>query len=71
MPIYCGCPNILEYFPKDSLYVIDIEKANVMVEVREILKKPITDKYIAAMKKARGLMWDKYNLFEVVHEKIN
>jgi len=71
MPIYCGCPNILEYFPEDSLYVIDIEKENVMDDVREILKKPITDKHVAAMKKARNLILEKYNLFEVVRQKIN
>ena len=71
MPIYCGCPNILEYFPQDSLYVIDIEKENVMDDVREILKKPITDKHVAAMKKARNLILEKYNLFEVVRQKIN
>jgi len=70
MPIYCGCPNILEYFPENSLYVIDIEKENVMEDVREILKKPITDKHVAAMKEARRLILEKYNLFEVVREKI-
>src|SRR6185436_3361227 len=31
-PIYYGCPNIYDYFPKNSLSVIDIEKPDEAIE---------------------------------------
>ena len=63
IPIYYGCPNIEEYFPKDCYYVIDINDVNVFDKIKEIINKPITEKQIKAIHEARDLILNKYNIW--------
>ena len=37
LPIYHGCPNIHDYFNKDSLFLIDIDDINATVELLQYL----------------------------------
>lgn len=71
IPIYYGCPNINEYFPKDSYYAIDIKNENCLQQIEEIINRPITEENIKALKKARELILNKYNLWESIHSIIN
>jgi len=66
IPIYYGCPNIDKYFSKDCYYWLDITSANCFTELEKILNTPITEKQIKAMEKARDLILNKYNVWEVV-----
>jgi hypothetical protein len=72
MPIYYGCTNIDEYFPKDSMIKIDISKPQ---EAIEIINTAINDntweKNIEAVKKARALVLNKYNFFNQICEICN
>ena len=70
IPIYYGCPNIDKYFSKDCYYWLDITSANCFTELEKILNTPITEKQIKAMGKARDLILNKYNAWEVVHNII-
>lgn len=69
IPIYFGCTNIEEYFPEDSYYLVDIFDDNSLDKVKEIISKPITEKNIKALEKARELILEKYNIWGVL-EKI-
>lgn len=71
MPIYWGCPNILEFFPNDSVRLIDINSPNIRQEIIDIISKPITQKEIEAIAIARELVLNKYNIWEVVRLEVN
>jgi hypothetical protein len=70
IPIYYGCPNINEYFPPDCYYWLDITSSNCFEELDKILNTPITDKQINAIEKARDIILNKHNVWEVVNNII-
>ena len=70
IPIYYGCPNILNYFPEDSFYVIDITKDDCFEKINDIINKPITKKNIDALTIARDLILNKYNIWESINSNI-
>jgi hypothetical protein len=67
IPIYWGCPNISDFFPQHSFYNIDLDKPQ---EVLNIIKRPIEKKNIEAMKEARNLILNKYNIWAVIEKLI-
>ncbi len=71
MPIYYGCTNICDYFPERSIIKIDINKPQ---EALEIINKAITDQVwdenLLAIKKARDLVLNKYQIFPFLSEQI-
>ena len=67
IPIYYGCSNIDKYFSKDCYYWLDITSPNCFEELEKILNTPITEKQIKAMEKARDLILNKYNVWDVVN----
>ena len=70
IPIYYGCANISEYFPDDSYYFVDITKSDCIEKIIEIINKPITQKNIDAMKIARELILNKYNIWSTIENLI-
>lgn len=67
LPIYCGCPNLSDYFPQESFISIDLfdfEKSLDVIE-RAIANKEY-DKRLPAIIEARRLVMDKYNLFAIL-----
>jgi len=60
LPIYWGCPNIEEIFPKNSYRYIDITKP-INKETIDYINKPVTNEEINAIDEARNLVLDKYN----------
>ena len=70
MPIYWGCPNISDYFPDNSFRLIDIKSENPLVYINEIINEPLTEVEIEALHKARVLILDEYNIWEIIHKKI-
>lgn len=70
IPIYYGCPNISEYFPNDSYYSVDITKEDCLEKIIEIINKPILQKNIEALIKARDLILNKYNIWPAIENII-
>ena len=68
IPIYWGCPNLHQFFPENSYYLVDIENPE---EVLDIIKRPIEKKHIAAMGEARHLILHKYNIWAAVENMIS
>lgn len=65
MPIYWGCPNILEYFPEDSLVIIeDIDDYQRTIEqIQAAIDQNLYEKHLDAIIEARNLILDKYQIF--------
>ena len=70
IPIYYGCTNISEYFPEYSYYCVDITKSDCLKKIKEIVERPITDININALTEARNLILNKYNIWNVIKDKI-
>jgi hypothetical protein len=68
LPIYWGCPNIHEFFPENSYYLLNLDNPE---EVLDIIKRPIEKKHIAAMGEARHLILHKYNIWAAVENIIS
>ena len=58
-------------FPDDSYYIVDITSNNCLEKIKEIINKPITDKNITALKEARNLILNKYNIWSVIEKELN
>lgn len=70
MPIYFGCTNITDYFPKDSLIQIDIKDPGVVGKIKKIIKSDLWLRRRKAIEKARILVLEKYQFFPFMVEQI-
>lgn len=67
LPFYFGCTNIDQYFPEDSYIWIDInDPQKALQTMREAIENNEWEKRIEAIKQARELLLDNYNLFPFV-----
>lgn len=71
MPIYYGCTNIDDYFPKESYIKIDIAKPE---EAADIIRQAVSDrlwkKNLDAIEHSRNLVLQKYQFFPYMAGKI-
>lgn len=70
VPIYCGCPNVYDYFPKESLIQIDINDFDSSIQA---IKKIIStegefERRLEAVKEARRRVIEDYSLFAMVNK---
>ncbi len=64
MPIYYGCKNITEYFPKESMILIDPNnKEESLEKIYDSINNNLWEKNIDYIKKARELVLNKYQIF--------
>jgi len=71
-PIYYGCSNIQKYFPSDSFVAIDIKKPEQSMEkIKMTLENGTWKKRLNALKEARQLILDKYQLFPFMASQIH
>lgn len=67
MPIYAGCPNILDYFPAESMVTIDLDDWNQSkLKIEEAIHTKKWEKNLDAIAYARKLILDQYQFFPVV-----
>jgi len=66
LPIYWGCPNIEDFFPKHSYRYIDIEQETFTKEEIEYLLRPPEQQELYALAEARDLILNKYNFFPYI-----
>ena len=68
VPIYYGCPNIYDYFPKDSIILIDIYDIEGSIEkIKEIISTPGEyERRLPAIKEARRKVIEEYNLLSMI-----
>lgn len=71
-PFYFGCPNIYDYFPKDSLKKIDINDIKGSIRtIEETIQNNCFEKHFNELVKSRSLVLDKYNFFPMMAEFCN
>lgn len=64
IPIYAGCNNITEYFPKESLILIDPFDQKIAKEkITEAIQNDFFTKHLDALRYARTLVLDQYQFF--------
>jgi hypothetical protein len=63
MPIYYGCTRINEYFPAESMVIIDIDDPDSSEIIRETIESDRWERNIDAIEYARKLVLEKYQLF--------
>jgi hypothetical protein len=72
IPLYWGCPNIHEYFPSDSY--VKLESLDPLY-IRDLLINHANDdeyeRRLGALKEARDLVLNKYNLFNLATELVS
>ena len=68
LPIYFGCPNINDYFPEDSYIAVDINDPRAAANsVKQAIRNNEYEKRLPAICKARELVLNEYNLFNVLN----
>ena len=71
-PIYYGCPNINDYFPRNSYQHIDIQDFKEAVKIIDRSIEKSYDKiYRQELLTARNLVLNQYNLFPMLIEIIH
>ncbi len=76
MPIYAGAPNITDYFPKESMILIDPQKPKeAMKIIKHAIENNYWEKHIDAIREARELILNTYQFFPLlvdhIHKKEN
>lgn len=70
VPIYWGAPNILDFFPKDSFISFDASSMDEPRRIMEILESDSYEKRLPALREARDLILNKYNIWPTIYEAI-
>jgi len=72
MPIYYGCSDLENYIPKDSFLRVDLKKDldSVCDEVIEIIKSDLREQHLDAIREAKELLLDKWNIWNIIYEEI-
>lgn len=70
MPIYCGCTNIDDFFPKKAIVKIDINSTNVIEKINEVVNSDLWEENLESIITARQLILDKYQLFPFIVNQI-
>lgn len=67
LPIYCGCTNLADYFPRESFIEIDIDDFDgALRTIRAAIHSNEYEKRIDAIIEARSRVLKDYNLFSVL-----
>ena len=71
MPIYYGCENLEDYFPKESFIQIDIGQPEEAIRIiREAMDSDLWTQNLDAIKEARSLVLNRYSLFPALAREI-
>ena len=68
MPIYSGSVDTNKYYPSDAFHLIDIKEDNIYEKVYEMSSQDVTQKNIDAIREARNLILDTYNIWEQIYQ---
>jgi hypothetical protein len=72
VPIYCGCPNVFDYFPEESILPIDIDDFDGSLQkIRSVIHQPGEyERRLSAVLEARRRVMYEYNLPALVDRVI-
>lgn len=70
MPIYYGCTNLDQYFPRESFIQIDVHEADAVEKINEAIHSKAYERNLEAIAEARRRVLDRYQLLPFVAEEI-
>lgn len=71
-PIYFGCKNIFDYFPKNSMTLIDINNPDEAIDkIKRVIDGNYFDKFHDEIIQSKNLILDHYQFFPKISEIIN
>ena len=71
VPVYWGAPNISEFFPEDSYITFDVRNMDEIDRISSIINDPQDyTRRLPALKEARNLILNKYNIWDTIDEVI-
>lgn len=72
VPLYCGCPNAADYFPKNSFIPIDIRKPDTAIDtIRSAIRNNEYESRLADIKEARRRVLEEHNLYAMLARTIS
>lgn len=63
VPLYVGATDIHDYFPADSVVVIDPDDPDVFEKIRSLLTECEYERRLPALRAAKHLVLNRYNMF--------
>jgi hypothetical protein len=63
MPIYYGCPDVYDFFPKESVIPLDLSSSTAIDDLYRIIQEPLSNSQLKALAEARNLTLYQYNLW--------
>jgi len=67
MPLYFGAPNIYEYFPEESLRIVDIrDPAKAMEQIESVMNQSLYEQALPAIREARRRVIEDFALFPML-----
>ena len=71
-PIYYGCPNIDDYFSKDSMLIIDIDDFDKSIgSIKSVLEGNLYEKKVESIGIARNKVLNDFNIFNQMANMAN
>ena len=71
-PFYYGCSNIFDYFPQNSLKIIDVDDLDGSIKIIEkAIKDNCFENHLNEIAQSRRLILDKYNFFPMMDNYCN
>ena len=71
VPIYWGGASLEDYFPEGSYIQIDIKKETTIEDIKSFLSKDNYEERISALKEARELILNQYNMWPLIKNTLN
>lgn len=66
-PLYCGCPNLGDYFPAESFQMLDLDDVETAVRLIQALLDEPTEPWLPALTEARNRILGVYHPFARCH----
>lgn len=71
LPLYWGAPNIIDFFPEDSLIKIDVNRPKQALQIiRQAIEDNEWERRLEAISEARNLVLNKYQFFPYIADMI-
>lgn len=66
VPLYWGCPNLADYYPREAFIPIDLEAPDAADEIARRAREPVGRLTLEAIAEARRLALDRYSAWGTV-----
>ena len=71
VPIYWGCPNLSEFYPRESFIEVDISRPDAADEVVRRAREPVSRLTMEAIAEARHLALNRYSTWGTVQHLLD